>query len=740
MHVLVYGYKGWIGQQVCQLLSEKGHTWIGGQCRVDDVNSVKAELLLSGNKVTHVFCVIGRTHGPGHNTIDYLEGDGKLVDNVRDNLFAPVMLAMLCREKGIHMTYIGTGCIFNSVNELGDLVVGGRYGRGYTENDFPDFFGSSYSIVKGFTDRIMAGIDGCLNLRIRMPITGEVHERNFITKIVGYKKICSIDNSMTVLDALLPIVIDMMDDFETGTYNLVNPGVINHNRILEMYCNIVDNEFTWDNMNLSEQDSILACKRSNNKLDTTKLEKYIIGKYGKNVGEAMIKELEISISVRSALRQYNMSKIKGAVRTVESQLPYVSSRSEKNDVYDNLRLGGAVLKDVCAIGLDDKAMQSIVPFTLNYKPTPGGRKFYRTPVPLHWDNNPVHTVTNTHDVKLCANKMIFANKVILVTGGCGFIGSNFINYMLSKYKDIGLKIVNIDALYYCASEQNVLEWIRNKGDMVYKFIKCNIQQREFVEYIFREEKPDYVIHFAAQSHVDNSFNGDLSMDYTMDNVLGTHVIMECCRRYINVGGGNLVKIIHVSTDEVYGESMMGDGVEKTEQSLLCPTNPYAATKAGAEMIVSSYKHSFGLPVIISRGNNVYGPNQYPEKLIPKWIGLLRDGKKLTIAGKGEQLRSFLWVDDVSRAFETMLVQGTVGEVYNIGSCEEYSVMDVAKIILELIHGGGFDINKYVEYVADRPFNDMRYFINNSKLCALGWKPEMSFIQGLSLLLFSPGVI
>lgn len=678
MHVLVYGYKGWIGKQVCQQLVSKGHTWVGGQSRVDDVDSVRDELRLAADKVTHVFCVIGRTHGPGHNTIDYLEGPGKLVDNIRDNLFAPVMLAMLCRANGIHMTYIGTGCIFNSVNERGELVIGGRDGSGYTENDLPDFFGSSYSVVKGFTDRIMHGMGDCLNLRIRMPITGDVNGRNFITKIAGYTKICSIDNSMTVLDDLLPIVVDMMDYFETGTYNLVNPGVINHNRILEMYRDIVDNGLSWQNMNLAEQDGILACKRSNNKLDTTKLENYITGKYGAGAGGDMIRDLEIGVSIKRTMLKYNLSAI-------------------KNDF-------NSLVKTVC-----NKVNSIISPVSS----------------PSKSDNGDV-----TYD---------FTNKTILVTGGCGFIGSNFINYMIGKYKGIGLRIVNIDALYYCASEKNILERIRNSGDRVYKFIKCNIQQREYVDYILREEKPDYIVHFAAQSHVDNSFNGALSMDYTMDNVLGTHVMMECCRQYIG-DGGKLVKIIHVSTDEVYGESMLDSGDEKTEHSLLCPTNPYAATKAGAEMIVSSYKHSFGLPVIISRGNNVYGPNQYPEKLIPKWVGLLRNGKKLTIAGKGEQLRSFLWVDDVSRAFETMLVQGVVGEVYNIGSNEEYSIMDVARIILELIHGDGVDVNKYVEYVADRPFNDKRYFISNDKLCALGWKPDVSFKHGLSLLLFGHVVI
>ena len=168
--------------------------------------------------------------------------------------------------------------------------------------------------------------------------------------------------------------------------------------------------------------------------------------------------------------------------------------------------------------------------------------------------------------------------------------------------------------------------------------------------------------------------------------------------------------------------------------MLCPTNPYAASKAGAEMVVMSYKHSFGLPVIISRGNNVYGPNQYPEKLIPKWLGLLDAGQKLTIAGTGDQLRSFLWVDDVSRAFEVMLVKGVVGEIYNIGSVEEYSVKHVSAILLELKYGPSVIIDDYVEYIPDRPFNDKRYFISNDKLCALGWKPVVGFIEGLKKLM------
>jgi dTDP-4-dehydrorhamnose reductase len=205
-------------------------------------------------------------------TIDYLEKPGKLVENVRDNLFSPISLAILSKEQGIHFTYLGTGCIFDFDNEhpYGEKV------NGFTENSAPNFFGSSYSIVKGFTDQLMHQFDdSALNVRIRMPITDEFHERNFITKITNYQKVCSIPNSMTVLNELLPLMIDMAIKKETGTINLTNPGLISHNEILAMYKEIVDNDFEWENFDINEQDQILLSKRSNNYLDTNKLqEKY----------------------------------------------------------------------------------------------------------------------------------------------------------------------------------------------------------------------------------------------------------------------------------------------------------------------------------------------------------------------------------------------------------------------------------------------------------------------------------
>jgi 3,5-epimerase/4-reductase len=213
--------------------------------------------------------LVGRTHGTGCGTIDYLEQPGKLRENVRDNLFAPMTLALLCKEHGIHMTYMGTGCIFEYDDEAGKGVGSSD---GFKESDEPNFFGSSYSTVKGFTDRLMHQLEETvLNVRIRMPIVGEHHARNFITKITRYAKVCSIPNSMTVLPTLLPCLAAMIERQVLGTVNLTNPGVISHNEILEMYRDIVDPAFVWENFSVEEQNAVLASRRSNNLLDTSRL-------------------------------------------------------------------------------------------------------------------------------------------------------------------------------------------------------------------------------------------------------------------------------------------------------------------------------------------------------------------------------------------------------------------------------------------------------------------------------------
>jgi len=616
MNILVYGSKGWIGSQFIDILNNNSINYTAGTVRVDNTEELIREI--SEVNPTHIISFIGRTHGKIDNkyysTIDYLEQKGKLSENLRDNLYSPLSLALICKEKNIHLTYLGTGCIF----KFDDEHPFGKEVNGFVETSLPNFFGSSYSSVKGFTDRLMHFFkDGVLNLRIRMPITGALNKRSFITKITTYEYICSIPNSMTVLPELLPYVLDMMKKQTVGTLNLTNPGLISHNEILEMFTEIVDKDFKWKNFTVEEQSKILASDRSNNYLDTSRLEELYPGI--KNIKE----------SIKDCLISYKKTYIKKS---------YISS------------------------------------------------------------------IRN-----------------ILVTGGCGFIGSNFINYFGNKYPNIN--IINIDKINYCSSIDNINSDIQS-GDN-YKFIKCDINNSELLNYILNKNKIDTVIHFAAQSHVQNSF--DNSLQFTQDNVFGTHNLLECCRKYNKIN-----RFIHVSTDEVYGESMNNINEQsKNEHSILCPTNPYAATKAGAELIVQSYNHSYNMPIIITRGNNVYGPNQYPEKLIPKFIKLLKNNKKVTIQGNGSAVRAFLHSSDTSNAFETILDKGILGEIYNIGCNEgmEYSVLDVAKILIKMIKKTD-NYDDWISYIEDRPFNDQRYYISNEKLKNLGWDININFMDGL----------
>lgn len=263
MKWLIFGGTGWIGNIMRNYLIQQNEIIINAESRADIEIDVENELLKI--KPDRVVSLIGRTTGPEFNSIDYLEQKGKLVENIRDNLYGPLVLANLCKKYSIHLTYLGTGCIFNGTK--------GDSNNGYTENAKPNFFGSSYSIVKGFTDRIMHFFDNdVLNVRIRMPITADCNPRNFITKILTYKKICSIPNSMSVLPELLPIMIDMAKNKITGTINLVNPGLISHNEILEMIKEIINPHLQWDNFSIDDMNKIILAERSNNLLDTSKLQ------------------------------------------------------------------------------------------------------------------------------------------------------------------------------------------------------------------------------------------------------------------------------------------------------------------------------------------------------------------------------------------------------------------------------------------------------------------------------------
>ena len=335
---------------------------------------------------------------------------------------------------------------------------------------------------------------------------------------------------------------------------------------------------------------------------------------------------------------------------------------------------------------------------------------------------------------------------ILITGGCGFIGSNFINYYYNITQGVintqgdnslesnDINIVCLDAMYYCASYDNINKDIYASSR--YTHIDGNLCDFNLVKKILIDHKITHIVHFAAQSHVDSSFNE--SFKYTQDNVVGTHNLLEAIKQ-VNSEYKTDIFILHFSTDEVYGESL--DNMMKNEQSILCPTNPYSASKAAAEMYVYSYMHSFNIKAIITRGNNVYGINQYPEKLIPKFIKLLMENKKCTIAGNGSMIRNFIHVYDVCTAVDIIINKGIIGQIYNIGSdpSNEYSVMDVTKKLLLLINNitlTDSNMNNYIEYIEDRPFNDTRYFISNDKLINLGWQQTIMFDDGLKDLVTS----
>lgn len=300
---------------------------------------------------------------------------------------------------------------------------------------------------------------------------------------------------------------------------------------------------------------------------------------------------------------------------------------------------------------------------------------------------------------------MFSN--VMVTGGCGFIASNFLNRMKERYSSINF--VNVDKLDYCSNVENV-------NPDVATFVKGNVGNKELIEHLIKLYHFDAIFHFAAQSHVDNSFDNALS--FTMDNTHATHVLVEACRRHIPD-----VEFIHFSTDEVYGESKT-DVPFTEDEGVLRPTNPYSASKAAAEMIVRSYIESFGMNIKVIRCNNVYGPNQYPEKLIPKFKRLLKDGEKCTIHGSKSATvkRAFMHVDDVVDAVDIVWRRGVPGEVYNIASDDELTVMEVTQLIIETIKGTK-NYDDWITYVEDRPFNDQRYYICAKKIKDLGWSQK-----------------
>ena len=304
---------------------------------------------------------------------------------------------------------------------------------------------------------------------------------------------------------------------------------------------------------------------------------------------------------------------------------------------------------------------------------------------------------------------------IIVTGGAGFIGSNFIYYMLGKYPDY--RIVCIDCLTYAGNMSTLKDALQNKN---FRFVKASITDKETVEKVFEEEKPDMVVNFAAESHVDRSIE-DPSV-FLKTNILGTQVMMDACRKY------GIRRYHQVSTDEVYGDLPLDrPDLFFTEDTPIHTSSPYSSSKAGADLLALAYYRTFGLPVTISRCSNNYGPFHFPEKLIPLMIINALHDKPLPVYGTGENVRDWLYVEDHCKAIDLIIHNGRVGEVYNVGGHNEMRNIDIVKLICH-------ELNKpesLITFVSDRKGHDLRYAIDPTKISTeLGWYPETKFADGI----------
>jgi len=299
---------------------------------------------------------------------------------------------------------------------------------------------------------------------------------------------------------------------------------------------------------------------------------------------------------------------------------------------------------------------------------------------------------------------------IVVTGGAGFIGSNFIHHILKKYPKY--KIINIDNLTYAGNLHNLKDIERNKN---YKFVKADICDRKQIDKVIKG--CDWIVHFAAESHVDRSIeSADI---FTLTNVLGTQVLLDAAVRH------KIKKFIHISTDEVYGSRKKGFF---KETDILNPSSPYAASKAASDLMVMAYRTTYGLPIIITRSSNNFGPRQYPEKVIPLFITRLMKNKKVPLYAKGENVRDWIFVEDNCCAVDLVAHKGKVGEIYNICAKNHLSNIQLTKKILKRMNKP----TTMIKNVKDRLGHDFRYAVSNAKLCKLGFKPKYSLDKALDL--------
>jgi len=316
-------------------------------------------------------------------------------------------------------------------------------------------------------------------------------------------------------------------------------------------------------------------------------------------------------------------------------------------------------------------------------------------------------------------------KVILITGGAGFIGSHVIRLFVNKYPNY--KIVNLDKLTYAGNLANITD-VENASN--YEFIKGDIVDADFIQQLFKEYQFTDVIHLAAESHVDRSIEGP--MDFIMTNIVGTANLLNAAKELWKDDFNNKL-FYHVSTDEVYGS--LGDTGMFLETTPYDPRSPYSSSKASSDHIVRAYHHTYGLPIVISNCSNNYGSHQFPEKLIPLFINNIKNNKPLPVYGKGENIRDWLWVNDHARAIDVIFHQGKNGETYNIGGHNEWTNIDLIKVLCKVMdeklgRAEGESL-KLITYVTDRAGHDMRYAIDATKLKnELGWEPSLQFEEGI----------
>lgn len=320
----------------------------------------------------------------------------------------------------------------------------------------------------------------------------------------------------------------------------------------------------------------------------------------------------------------------------------------------------------------------------------------------------------------------FTLHAVLVTGGAGFIGSNFINHFMAGNPDC--RVVNLDALTYAGNLEN-LRPVENKSN--YRFVKGDITDGGLVASLLREERIDAVVHFAAESHVDRSIMGPEV--FVKTNVLGTQILLEESRRHWQSGDADRFRYLQISTDEVYGS--LGKTGYFTEETPLAANSPYSASKAGADLLARAYHETYGFPALTTRCSNNYGPYQFPEKLIPLIIHNILAGRQLPVYGDGLNVRDWLHVKDHSMAVETVLKNGQTGRVYNIGGNNEWKNIDIVNLVCDLMDKklakAPGTSNALITFVKDRPGHDRRYAIDASRIKReLGWEPSFTFERGI----------